>query len=46
VNLNADRKRLWFEDLRNVNDEKMNNSMSLNPEFFAERFESNDDFKL
>jgi hypothetical protein len=46
VNLNADRKRLWFEDLRNVNDGKMNNSMSLNPEFFAERFESNDDFKL
>ncbi len=29
VNLNADRKRIWFEDLRDVNDGKMINSMSI-----------------
>ena len=27
VNLNADRKRMWFEDLRNVNDGIMIDSM-------------------
>jgi len=30
--------------LENINDGKMNNSTSLNLEFFAERFELNDDF--
>jgi len=29
VNLNADRKRMWFEDLRDVNDGKMIDSMPL-----------------
>jgi len=30
----------------NINDDKKsNNSTSLNPEFFAERFELNDDFQ-
>lgn len=29
VNLNADRKRMWFEDLKNVNDGKMIYSMPL-----------------
>ncbi len=29
--------------LENINDNKMNNSTSLNPEFFAEKFELNDD---
>ncbi len=29
VNLNADRKRLWFEELINVNDGKMIDSMPL-----------------
>jgi len=36
VNLNADRKRLWFEELVDVNDGKMINSMPLNLEYFAE----------
>jgi len=30
VNLNADRKRLWFEELRDVNDGKVIDSISLN----------------
>ena len=29
VNLNADRKRLWFEDLTNVNDREMIDSMPI-----------------
>ena len=29
VNLNADRKRMWFEELRDVNDEKMIDSMPI-----------------
>lgn len=29
VNLNADRKRMWFEELRDVNDGKRINSMPL-----------------
>ncbi len=44
VNLNGDDKRLWLGRLENINDNKMNNSTSLNPEFFAEKFELNDDF--
>ena len=43
VNLNGDDKRFWLGRLENINDGKMNNSTSLNPEFFAERFELNDD---
>jgi len=42
VNLNADDKRFWLGRLENINDNKMNNSTSLNPEFFAEKFELND----
>jgi len=34
-------KEEWFEELRDVNDGKMIDSMSLNPEFFPERFELN-----
>jgi len=30
--------------LVNINDGRNNDSMSLNPEFFAERFELNNDF--
>jgi len=30
VNLNADRKRLWFEDLKNINDKIMIDSMPIN----------------
>ena len=30
VNLNTDKKRLWFEDLRNVNDKKMIDSANFN----------------
>ncbi|MCV0372452.1 MAG: DNA polymerase [Nitrosarchaeum sp.] len=33
VNLNADRKRMWFEDLRDVNDGKMIDSMSISLNF-------------
>jgi len=44
VNLNGDDKRFWLGRLENINDGKMNNSMSLNPEFFPERFELNYEF--
>jgi len=44
VNLNGDDKRFWLGRLENINDERTNNSTSLNPEFFAERFELNDDY--
>ena len=44
VNLNGDDKRFWLKRLVNINDGKMNNSMSLNPEFFEQRFELNDDY--
>ena len=33
VNLNADRKRLWFEDLRDVNDGKMIDSLPISMNF-------------
>ena len=33
MNLNADRKRIWFEDLRDVNDGKMINSMPISMSF-------------
>jgi len=42
VNLNDD-KRFWLGHLEDINDDKSNNSTSLNPEFFAERFVLNDD---
>ena len=45
VNLNGDDKRFWLGRLEGINDNKMNNSTSLNPEFFAEKFELNDDFQ-
>jgi len=44
VNLNGDDKRFWLGRLADINDNKKNDSTSLNPEFFAERFELNDDF--
>jgi len=44
VNLNGDDKRFWIGRLVDINDGKMNNSMPLNPEYFPERFELNDDF--
>jgi len=43
VNLNGDDKRFWLRRLVDINDGKKNDSMSLNPEFFVERFELNDD---
>jgi len=46
VNLNGDDKRFWLGRLENINDGKMNNSTSLNPEYFPERFELNDDFHV
>ena len=33
VNLNADRKRMWFEDLKNVNDGKVIDSMPISMNF-------------
>ncbi|MDH3780920.1 MAG: hypothetical protein OES15_08730 [Nitrosopumilus sp.] len=33
VNLNADRKRLWFEDLREMNDEISIDSMPISMSF-------------
>ena len=44
VNLNGDDKRFWLGRLEDINDGKKNNSTSLNPEFFPEKFELNDDF--
>ena len=44
INLNGDDKRFWLGRLVDINDNKSNNSTSLNPEFFPERFELNDDF--
>ena len=35
----------WLGRLENINDGKNNNSTSLNPEFFAEKFELNDDYQ-
>jgi len=46
VNLNGDDKRFWLGRLVDINDKKSNDSTSLNPEFFAERFELNDDFRI
>jgi hypothetical protein len=34
VNLNADRKRMWFEELRNVNDGKMIDSLPISLSYF------------
>ena len=42
VNLNGDDKRFWLGRLVDINDKQSNNSTSLNPEFFPERFELND----
>ena len=33
VNLNADRKRLWFEDLRDVNEKRVIDSMPTSMSF-------------
>ena len=35
VNLNADRKRQWFEKLTDINDKKMIDSLPLSLSFFA-----------
>lgn len=34
VNLNADRKRMWFEDLRDINDGKMIDSLPISLSYF------------
>ena len=34
VNLNADRKRMWFEDLMDINDGKMIDSLPINQNYF------------
>lgn len=35
VNLNADRKRLWFEDLRDINDNTMIDSIPISLSFMS-----------
>ena len=35
VNLNADKKRMWFEDLINVNDGKIIDSMPLSINYLS-----------
>ena len=35
VNLNADRKRMWFEDLKDINDDIMIDSMSISMNYFV-----------
>ena len=37
MNLNADRKRMWFEKLRDVNDGKMIDSLPLSLNFVKKR---------
>jgi len=34
VNLNADRKRMWFKDLKNVNEKTMIDSLPLSLNYF------------
>lgn len=34
VNLNADDKRMWFEELRDINDDKMIDSMTISLNYF------------
>ena len=34
VNLNADRKRMWFEDLTDINESKMINSLPISMNYF------------
>ncbi len=34
VNLNADKKRMWFEELRDINDWKIIDSMSISLDYF------------
>jgi hypothetical protein len=46
VNLNGDDKRFWLKQLTDINDGKMNNSVPLNPEFFAKHFRLNDDYNM
>jgi len=44
VNLNGDDKRFWLGHLVDINDKTSNNSTSLNPEFFPDKFELNEDY--
>jgi hypothetical protein len=37
VNLNADRKRMWFEDLKDINDEKMIDSLPILMNYFIDK---------
>ena len=34
INLNADRKRMWFEDLKDINDGKMIDSLPISMNYF------------
>ena len=38
MNLNADRKRMWFEDLKNINDGIMIDSMPISMNHFEKHF--------
>ncbi len=44
VNLNSDDKRFWLGSLEDINDEKMNKSTSISPEFFPNYFKFNSDY--
>lgn len=46
VNLNGDDKRFWLGRLESISDKKMNNSTSLNPEFFPNHFKLNLDYNV
>ncbi len=37
VNLNADRKRMWFKDLKNVNDKIMIDSMPISLNYIEKK---------
>jgi len=46
VNLNGDDKRFWLGRLADINDKKSNNSTSLNPKFFSEKFVLNSSVEI
>jgi hypothetical protein len=41
VNLNADKKRMWFEDLKDINDGKMIDSLPISMNYFGKKLSLN-----
>ena len=38
VNLNADKKRRWFEDLKDINEGKMIDSLPISMDYFKKQY--------